>query len=607
MKILHGLVEGQVLPGTAVLRGICAAAGAVRAVLVDAGNGRAERGWRGREVGAARSGCWLGRLEGLPAGGPWRLELSCGGARAVVREFYVGEVWLLAGQSNMQGAGRLAGAPGPHPLVRCFSLRREWRLAEEPLHLNVESPDLCHNSGAQCSRAEGRRLRRVAKKGVGPGLFFALEMLRRTGLPQGLICAARGATSMAQWSPEKPGLFYASALASIRATGQPVTGVLWYQGESDTDAAAAAVYGARMGKLIAAFRRDLRQPRLPWLMVQIGRVFDAHEDAPWQRVQEEQRLLPGTVGNLSVVAAVDLPLDDNIHVGADGQRVLGLRLALEAMRLVHGAGKVPPPRLKRIRPPRRGVAEVKFDAVAGGLRAAGEPGGFAVVDGEGRDLRQIFRTTLHGDTVRLHLNYFPAGARICYGATCVSTCNLTDGRGQALPVFAPQVVGAPRAWLPFVTTWRVTPPALSALPLHKIALPCVSGGEVRTYGGNAFNLDGFVNERPRWEGRSGIACFAAQVTLPEAMRVRFSLGYDGPFRLWVDGEPFFLDQMGTNPCYPDERGKAIRLAAGRHALHVAMDTNRGNAWGFFLRLERLDVSPAQILSGDYRQPSYQVL
>src|SRR5205823_282630 len=98
-----------------------------------------------------------------------------------VAAFFSGDVWVLAGQSNMEGIGNMTGAAKPHPLIRSFSMRREWRPAIEPLHILGESPDACHNNRTQVSVEEAERCRSGAVKGVGAGLFFAREMLKRSG------------------------------------------------------------------------------------------------------------------------------------------------------------------------------------------------------------------------------------------------------------------------------------------------------------------------------------------------------------------------------------------------------------------------------------------
>jgi hypothetical protein len=127
-------------------------------------------------------------------------------------------------------------------------MRREWRLAEEPLHVLANRP-IPATWPFNASPKPGRGVAAKSSQGSGVGLFFAREMLKRSGgVPQGLICTAHGGTSMQQWSPDRKHLggasLYASMLTSIKATGQPVAGILWYQGESDANPKdAARVHG----------------------------------------------------------------------------------------------------------------------------------------------------------------------------------------------------------------------------------------------------------------------------------------------------------------------------------------------------------------------------
>lgn len=620
MKPLVGLAEGQVLQrigtrgASATLTGVCAESGPVF-VTVGSG-GSVLKGWRERRVGEAANGRFEAELAGVPAGGAYWMELRCGRAKARVKAFYVGDVWLLAGQSNMQGVGDMEGAAKPHALIRAFSMRREWRRAEDPLHVLGESPDRCHAGERQITVEQGEALRRTEKKGVGVGVFFAREMLERSGVPQGLIATAHGGTTMAQWDPALKNRggesMYGSMLLSWRATGQPVAGVLWYQGESDADEASAEVYTERMRTLVAAVRRDLKQPTLPWLMVQLGVVMAGVGGPRWNNIQEQQRLLPKKIKNLDVVTAVDLSLDDHIHIGAAAFPKLADRLARAADRLVYGNRReAPMPKLKAIIPPEGkkapGVITVVYENVPGGLSAAGEPRGYALVSGEGKDLGLIYKVTLHGNAARLHFEpnlILPGDIRLAYGHGRMPVCTLTDGRGCALPVFEAQVFLKPTAFLPFVTTWRVTPPVASPVAaLGELTCPDVEalGAVARTYG-----IDGFANEHPRWKGKAGHGYFAAKLTLAEAMKLDFMLGYDGSFRLWIDGEAFYTDLDGINPCVADEFSKTTTLAKGEHTITVAMDLNGGAAWGFFLRLRRANLTPKEIREGKFERPVYSV-
>jgi sialate O-acetylesterase len=451
MNILSGLTNGQILQrlgsrgAAVVLQGTGVEDGPIQATIFKAN--AALKGWKKRPVGKIIRGEFSVTLASIPVGGPYRLLLEAGKQRVDVSSFFVGDVWILAGQSNMEGVGDMTGPAKPHPLIRAFSMRREWRLAEDPMHILAESPDACH-APIQLPAKVCEKMRQKAVKGVGVGLFFAREMLKRSGgVPQGLICVAHGGSSMQQWSPDQKHLggqsMYASMLSSVRVTGQPVSGLLWYQGESDAIPQDVAQYTQRMEQLVAVSRRDLGQPRLPWMMVQIARLFsDPACPVLWNEIQELQRLLPKKIKFLETVPAIDLPLDDLIHIGSEGFPRLAARLASAADRLVYGnKSESRPPQLQNVRlvdkPPLFAV-EVAFDFVRGGLCAKGEPIGFQVVSPEGTLLDFIFKTELRGNTAKLHLCKKPTGDfNLFYGHGFAPDCNITDARGFSLPVFGP--------------------------------------------------------------------------------------------------------------------------------------------------------------------------
>lgn len=443
MNIQKGLEEGQVLQrlgsrgATVKITGEATQAGPIHATIT--GPKGILKGWKTKAVGRSRSGAFAVTLRGIPAGGPYRLALQVGKEKVACRSFFVGDVWVMAGQSNMQGAGNMTDPAKPHPLVRAFSMRHEWRLATDPLHVMPESPDGCHNAGVQCSSEAGEKERRECLKGVGAGIFFGRDMLKQSGVPQGLIATAHGGTSMQQWDPERKEDMYASMLRSVEATGQPVAGLLWYQGESETSEVDSKVYIERMKKLVAATRSDFKSPRLPWVIVQLSHFFEPIDDPYWNNVQEYQRLLPGLIKNLETVAAIDLPLDDNIHIGAAGYPLLGARLAYVAGQMVYG-GKKRPPQLEKIvrgQSPLGEHIDVTFGSVEKGLRAAGRPTGFTLVDSAGKAVPVIYKVTLHGNVARLHCGKAPIEHSLHYGYSRDCYCNIVDGRGFSLPVFGP--------------------------------------------------------------------------------------------------------------------------------------------------------------------------
>lgn len=451
-------MPGQVLQrqqngARAVLHGTCGSNGPLFA-SVRRGN-TFLLGWRKRAIGLARHGRFIATLTGIPPGGPYRVTLACRGETLVVPDVFVGDLWLMAGQSNMEGCAFMEAAPPPHPRVRCFTMARRWEMARDPLHLKAESPDPVHG-GKSLSPSAANRERCRARKGAGLGVHFGRIMQKRTEVPQGLIATAHGGTSMQQWSPtlrSRGGRsLYGSMLLSLCAVGQPLAGVLWYQGESEALPALARVYTRRMRQLVAAVRQHLAQPNLPWLIVQIGRFIDDRpktglawpDPGAWNDIQEQQRLLPRHISHCAVVPAIDLELDDLAHVGGDGFAILARRLADVTSSLVHGIHKARSSiHLRSVRFHTGGPLygpriEVAFSNVVGGLHSNGPVRGFVLLDRKGQVVPSIHRARILGNRVVLHLTHSRTrGLRLRHGHGLDPTCALADARGMAVPAFGP--------------------------------------------------------------------------------------------------------------------------------------------------------------------------
>jgi len=369
------------------------------------------------------------------------------------------DLWILGGQSNMEGVGDLIEVEPSHTKVRLFAHGDKWQTAAEPLHWLLEANDTVHWCGNTEATIERERAaaRELRTKGAGCGLPFAKQIVEVTGREVDLIPVAHGGTSMAQWSPDLKSdggasLFGAMLRRVKLALGtQPTTelkGVLWYQGESDANPGDVAVYHDRMVKLIAAFREDLGAPNLPFYIVQLGPFAASDVDTDpnrlaWSQIRELQRLIPTVVPNTAVIPAVDLDLDDPIHIATPGLKRLGRRLANVALGQVYGRKAPTPIALQSV--VRDGSAvRVKFSGVNGELRAV-DPGGripgFSA-DRAGRpDPAVIYKAKLGGpDTVVLSLNDWDGiqpGTALWYGYGYNPHCQLVDTADMAVPTFGP--------------------------------------------------------------------------------------------------------------------------------------------------------------------------
>jgi sialate O-acetylesterase len=446
-----------------------------------------------------------GKLVGVPVGGPYTISVTIKKGSTTVIEsvgpVFVGDLWVLAGQSNMQGVGNLLDVTPPNNLVMLLGMDGKWNKAEEPLHWLVDSPDPVHSGDAATRAERSAREHKTRTKGSGLGLSFAVAMVEQTRVPVGLIACAHGGTSMEQWNPSKKEeggkSLYGSMLRQVRLAGGKVKGVLWYQGEADAGGNASKIYSRVFADFIASVRSDFGQAELPFYYVQIGRFVHAADPSGWNAVQEAQRRLPERVPNTAVVSVIDLELDDPIHVGTNGLKRAGQRLARIAQRELFGQLGATTPTLDQVSRGPHNTLIVKFKGVNMGYpqnAALGRPvafgmggmasasgaammgpsqgrgmgmgmsmgaGGMAVSPGEasglglkperhiagfsirkedGTLLPLVFEAclgTAH-DTVILKLaGRIPEKSFLWYGNGYDPYCNLVDSVDMAVPVFGP--------------------------------------------------------------------------------------------------------------------------------------------------------------------------
>jgi sialate O-acetylesterase len=406
---------------------------------------------------------WSGELKRIPAGGPYRVEVRIQGGESVasIANLLVGDLWVLAGQSNMEGHADLADVQQPSPLVHSFDMADRWGVAEEPLHTVVSAVDPVHwplNEQKEPERLSGERLQTYIlnrRKGAGMGLPFAVEMVKRTGIPVGLIPCAHGGTSMDQWSPalkDREGeSLYGSMYRRVQAAGGRVKGVLWYQGESDANLKAAPLFLQKFENLVKAVREDFKQPNLPFYYVQIGRHIDKSNYTEWNFVQLAQLRAESEIPNSGMVAAVDLQLDDGIHVGTEDLK----RLAQRTANLVchdlfprikdYGEEKRGPRPLAAVY--REGVVRVTFSGVNGRLHSDGPISGFSIHDANGDWAPRIYKSRVdpaEASTVLLYVQgKLPPDSVLWYGFGKDPYCNVRDAADMAVPVFEMKIRSEP--------------------------------------------------------------------------------------------------------------------------------------------------------------------
>jgi hypothetical protein len=282
---------------------------------VDAGNGR-----------------WELTLTAIPAGGLYRVE-TCFKQRDnsaiewamrgdTIHHIGVGDVFVIAGQSNAAGYGKDFVYDPPEPGIHLQRNSGAWDMASHPFNEDTRTLNSVNSEGAN--------------SGHSPYLAFARRLKKILGYPIGLIQTALGGSALSAWNPGEEGSLYRNMLDRIALRGGSIKGLLWYQGCSDTGGTGPAKsYLERFMNMVNRLRSDLGQPDLAIFTIQISRCLSMNpNDDGWSRVREAQRLAAKTP-HVYVVPSIDASLSDQIHISSAANLTLGERLAAAALKNIY--------------------------------------------------------------------------------------------------------------------------------------------------------------------------------------------------------------------------------------------------------------------------------
>jgi sialate O-acetylesterase len=360
----------------------------------------------------------------------------------------------------MVGCGKRIEEYEADPRIWLYNMDNRWIPAVPPLHRIFESVAPVHRHiffqtdqiSEEDFRKRGEQSQRSPQGGVGLGYFFAKRLLESIDREIGLIACAHGGTTMRQWDPalkeQGDDSLYGATLNRIRMVEGNLKGILWYQGESEAmEPGAAETYEQDLLHLIDSFRKDTGKQDLPFLFVQIGRwsIGNDSRGGNWEIIRDLQRHVSTQRDQVFMTSAIDLPLDDQIHLSAAGQKRLGGRLAEIALTEVYGKpdhGKaiqlesVSVEKAESDRP----VIECRFGGVTGKLQSQGRPHGFEIRTG-GTDtvVPQPYEIECHPeDPSMLVLRMgrpLPLPATLIHGPGLDPYVNIVDDLDMPIPAF----------------------------------------------------------------------------------------------------------------------------------------------------------------------------
>ncbi len=283
----------------------------------------------GREaVALTKDGRWEAELSPMEYGGPYELTVTDGRESVTVCGIYFGDVFLLAGQSNMQFKVCQGEPPKEGYLhyerIRYFALER---IEDDPVY----EPHRPKHGWVKCTPEASPYFSSL-------GYYFAIEYQKKTGRAVGLVACYQGASIIESWMPqaalERANFIYPPEMLFINHTMPAYqawnkTGllydfmfrktipytfsrVLWYQGEANTSELEGQFYTKLLSEMIDTWRADLRDPKLPFTVVQLANL-DERNDEGWHSIQRAQLLAGETLPFVHTVVSADISVTDDIH------------------------------------------------------------------------------------------------------------------------------------------------------------------------------------------------------------------------------------------------------------------------------------------------------
>jgi sialate O-acetylesterase len=374
---------------------------------------------------AGKNGRWEIRLEKLPAGGPYEMQVS-GSNTVTFRNVMIGEVWICSGQSNMWW-----------PVEREKGIEKDIASADIPdIRLfTIWSPE--HVAFGQKPEWVSCNPQTVLPFSA-VGFFFGRKLHRELHIPVGLIHSSMGGSDPEAWMTRKilaadpeflpilafwdsVNLVFPTLKAlydknpanqgkqnawGITAAGVPepplgpgnrkyymhapenlwhaqllplipfaIKGVVWYQGESS--APRAWQYRRLFPAMIREWRQAWKQGDFPFIFTQLANYKSGNTQVSTPELREAQ-LMALSVPRTGMAVTIDLGDSNNVH--ANNKWDVGERLALSALHVAYGKDNAWSGPLYASMKKAGGKIRLSFTHVEGGLkiRGGGNPAGFTI-------------------------------------------------------------------------------------------------------------------------------------------------------------------------------------------------------------------------------------
>jgi sialate O-acetylesterase len=268
---------------------------------------------------------WYIEFPSMTYGGPYTMEIDMAGEIITLNDIYVGEVYLYSGQSNMVDPLHeiIIGDDvyEDNDYLRYVDIKRD---KEELLWHSARRDNV--GDWSALAYLSGRRI--AKEKGVHVGIILCAECATviESWMPEGALSRIgidipieekyRDHTVYSEVSSDS--LMYNEKLK--RVIPMSISGVVWYQGESDASEAEGLVYERELEELIKIWREAFGSRDLPFVIVQIADCESRLAlGRGWRMIQEAQKRISLHVPRTYTVISRDVCERDAIHPRHKGE------------------------------------------------------------------------------------------------------------------------------------------------------------------------------------------------------------------------------------------------------------------------------------------------
>lgn len=278
------------------------------------------------------------------------------GDKTTISNVLSGEVWVCAGQSNMEMPVKGFGNCPVEGYNKAVMNANEYK----GIHY-VKIPSVMSTKPLDDSQCEWKV---ISPETVGDasatGYFFAQAINKTLNIPVGLVMANKGGTRVESWLDrdylERNTTESLDSMAMIKkfpydylrpllwgnGTFSPilkytVKGIIFYQGCSNVGDPAGQ-YTKRLNDLVSQWRRDFKLGEIPFYFVQIAPYFNSDVNGDWgPKLREQQFNSSKIIPNSGIVCTDDLVYPyESQQIHPSQKQQVGERLALQALNKTYG-------------------------------------------------------------------------------------------------------------------------------------------------------------------------------------------------------------------------------------------------------------------------------